>query len=65
MSESIELKRKKLELSRVELARQEQEFKIEERMEEVGRLQAMIEIQKNKEQELKSEISALLTKGKL
>lgn len=62
--ESIELKRKKLELSRVELARQEQEFKIEERMEEIGRLQSMIEIQTNKEQELKSEISALITKGK-
>jgi hypothetical protein len=60
---SIELKRKKLELSRVELARQEQEFKIEERMEEIARIKTMIEIQKNKEEELKAEIKALTNKG--
>lgn len=59
----MELKRKRLELSRVELARQEQEFKIEERMEEINRLNAMIEIQKNKEQELRAEIAALVNKG--
>jgi len=59
----IDLKRKKLELSRVELARQEQEFKIEERMEEIGRLQSMIDIQKTKEQELKAEITVLTQKG--
>lgn len=61
--ESIEIKRKKLELSRVELARHEQEFKIEERMEEINRIKAMIAVQKNKEQELKVEITALLNKG--
>lgn len=55
----MELKRKKLELSRVQLARHEQEFKIEERMEEIARLESMIEIQKNKEEELKADISAL------
>lgn len=60
---SIELKRKKLELSRVELARQEQELKIEEKMEEVKRLESMIEIQTNKENELKAEITALINKG--
>jgi hypothetical protein len=60
---SIELKRKQLELSRVELARQEQEFKIEERMDEINRLKSMIEIQKNKEQELRAEVSALINKG--
>jgi cell division protein FtsL len=59
MKDSIELKRKNLELSRVQLARQEQEFKIEERMEEIARLESMIEIQKNKEEELKVEISTL------
>jgi len=59
----MELKRKKLELSRVSLAREEQEFKIEERMEEIRRLQAMIEIQLKKEEELQAEITALLTKG--
>jgi hypothetical protein len=59
----IDLKRKKLELSRVELAREELEFKIEERMDEINRLRSMIEIQKAKETELKSEISALEFKG--
>ena len=56
----MELKRKKLELSRVSLAREEQEFKIEERMEEIKRLQVMIEIQMKKEQELQAEITALI-----
>ena len=63
MSDTIEIKRKKLELSRVELARQEQELKIEEKREEIGKLEAMIEIQTKKETELKAEISALATKG--
>lgn len=60
---SIELKRKKLELSRVQLAREEQEFKIDEKMEEINRLNAMIEVQKNKENELTAEITALINRG--
>lgn len=60
---SIEIKRKKFELARVELARQEQELKIEEKMEEISRLQAIIEIQKNKEQDLKAEIASMNSKG--
>lgn len=60
---SLELKRKELELSRVELARQELELKIEERMDEINRLEKMIEIQKAKETELKAEIIALRNKG--
>lgn len=56
---SIEIKRKKLELSRVELARLEQELKIEERMEEITRIKSTIQIQINKENELKAEITAL------
>lgn len=56
---SIEVKRKRLELSRVMLAREEQELKIEERMEEIKRIQAMIDIQKNKEQDLSAELLAL------
>lgn len=62
MVETIEIKRKKLELSRVELARHELEFKIEEKMEEVNRLKSMIVIQKNKEQELKAELTVLINK---
>ena len=60
---SLELKRKELELSRVELARQELELKIEERMDEIHRLEKMIEIQKTKETELKADILALRNKG--
>lgn len=60
---SIDLKRKKLELSRVQLAREEQELKIEERMEEIKRIEALIEIQKKKEDELTAEITALTNKG--
>lgn len=56
---SIEVKRKKLELSRVQVAREEQEFKIAERQEEIARLEAMIEIQKAKEEQLKQEISEM------
>ena len=59
----MEIKRKKLELSRVALAREEQEFNIEERMEEIKRLEMMIEAQKKKEQELQAEIAALQAKG--
>lgn len=53
---SIEQKRKKLELSRVKLARQELELKIEERLDEVERLKQHIEIQLTKEKELEQEI---------
>jgi hypothetical protein len=63
MADSIDIKRKKLELSRVELARQEQEFKIEERMEEINRLKGMIDIQKNKEQDLIAELAVLIAQG--
>jgi hypothetical protein len=59
---SIEIKRKKLELSRVQLAREEQELKIEEKMEEIKRLESLIEIQIKKQNELSVEI-AELTKG--
>lgn len=56
---SLELKRKQLELSRVQLAREEQELKIEERMDEINRLKSAIEIQIEKEEQLKAEIAAL------
>lgn len=59
----IDLKRKKLELSRVALAREEQEFKIAEYKEQISRLSATIEIQEKKEIELKAEIAALESKG--
>lgn len=55
---SLELKKKQLELSRVRLARQEMELKIEERMEEIKRLEDFIRIQLEKE----AEIELLLNK---
>lgn len=56
---SLEKKRKQLELSRVEIARKELEFKIEEREDDIRRLKEYIQIQLNKEQELKKEIEGL------
>lgn len=56
---SLEAKRKQLELMRVEMARKELEFKIEERSEEIKRIQDNIKIQLEKEAELKKEIEQL------
>lgn len=55
---SLEMKKKKLELARVQVARQELEYKIEERKEEIERLEAAIEIQKKREFELSKEIES-------
>lgn len=57
--DSMDVKRKRLELARVEVARQELEFKIEEREEEIKRLKDHIQIQKNKEEEIKQDIIKL------
>lgn len=54
---NLEQKRKKLELARVQMARSELEFKVEEKMEEIKRLQDNIKIQENKELELMEEIN--------
>lgn len=56
---SLELKKKELELQRVELARKELEFKVEEKMEEIERIKSHIQIQLQKEQELKEELNKL------
>ena len=53
---SLEKKRKELELSRVRMARQELEFRIEERMEEIARVRENIEVQKKREAELTKEL---------
>jgi len=53
---SIEVKKKKLELARIELGRQELEFKIEEKLEEIKRLEAHLEIQNTSVQKLKKEL---------
>jgi len=56
---SLNIKRKVLELSRVEVARKELEFKIEERLDEIERIKEHIVIQLAKENDLKKEIEQL------
>jgi hypothetical protein len=56
---SLEQKKKKLELMKVVTARHELEIRIEERMDEVTRLQEHVEIQLKKEEDLKKEIEKL------
>lgn len=53
---SLEQKKKELELARVRLARQEMEYKIEEREEEIQRLKEHIKIQIERENELTKQI---------
>jgi hypothetical protein len=53
----LERKKKKLELSRVQLAREEMEVKIEERLAEIERLKEFIAVQEAKEKEIKGELS--------
>lgn len=53
---SIERKKKELELRRVETARMELELKIEERLVEIERLKENIQIQLEKEEQLKEEL---------
>lgn len=56
---SLDLARKKLELTRVKAARQEQEFKILEREDEINRLKDMISKQLEAENKLTAEIATL------
>lgn len=60
---SLELKRKKLELMRVTTARHELEFKIEEKQDEIKRIQDHIKVQRLKEAELGKEIHDMEKKG--
>jgi hypothetical protein len=55
----LKLKGKELELERVKLARKELEYKIEERLEEIKRLEDHIKIQLAKEEELDIEIKQI------
>lgn len=59
MTSHLDIKRKELELLRVETARKELEFKIEERLDDISRLKGHIEIQLKKEAELKEELAKL------
>jgi hypothetical protein len=55
----LELKRKEMELARVQVARQEMELRVLEREDEIARLYANMEIQRQTELKIKEEISKL------
>lgn len=57
---TLEYKKKNTELLRVQLAREEMELKIEERLEEIERLRGFIKIQVEKEEELKLQLKTLV-----
>lgn len=52
----LELKRMKLELVKVAAARAEMEFRIEERLEDIARIKDNINVQLDKEAELRAKI---------
>ena len=56
---SLEQKKLQVELMRVQTARLELEYKIEEKLDEIRRMKEHIEIQVNKESELEEKIKAL------
>lgn len=60
---TLDLRRKKLELMRVQTARYELEFKIEEKYDEIKRIESHIKVQKEKEDELSKEIIELEKRG--
>ena len=60
---SLDLKRKKLELQRVSVATEELKFKIEERLDEIQRIESHIKVQENTIEKLINEIKTLEEKG--
>lgn len=56
---NLDLKRMKLELVRVSAAKAEQEFKIEEYLEQIERLREIVRVQAEKEAEIQNQIKSL------
>jgi hypothetical protein len=56
---NLEMKRKQLELARVQMAKSEMEFKVEEKTLEIEKIKEHIAIQVEKEAELKEEIERM------
>lgn len=56
---SLELKKTQVELMRVQTARMELEYKIEERLEDIKRMEDHIKIQEEKEKELSAKLADL------
>ena len=54
---SLDLKRMKLELVKVAAARAELEFRVEERLDEINRIQEHIKVQFDKEADLQQKIA--------
>lgn len=59
---SIEQKRKEIEFMRVNVAKQELELKVEEKLEEIKKLQEYIKIQVESEEKIKQELEILRNK---
>lgn len=59
---NLELKKIQVEYKRVNAAREELEYRILESLDQIKRLEANVEIQKNKEDELLSKIKDLQSK---
>lgn len=53
---SLERRRKELDLKRVQMAKEELLFKIEERKEDIARIEENVKLQEKREQELLEEI---------
>ena len=56
---NLETKKKELELAKVTCAKQEMEFKILERLEDIKRLEESIEVQNKRIEELKQELQGV------
>jgi C4-dicarboxylate-specific signal transduction histidine kinase len=54
---SLDIKRMKLELVKVAAARAELEFRVEERLDEINRIQEHIKVQLDKEADLQQKIA--------
>lgn len=54
---ALDLKRMKLELVKVAAARAELEFRVEERLDEINRIQEHVKVQTDKEAELQQKIA--------
>lgn len=62
MNNSLELKKLEVELKRVDAARAELELRKEEFLDQIMRLEAHIEVQKKREEELKVQIKEMKEK---
>ena len=60
---SLELKKKEMELKRVLFAKEEQQLRIDERLDEIERIQEQMNNQDEAAEKIRKEITALKAKG--